>query len=370
MTEAARLLGSLPIERLLSLCANADRSDVVGALRKEHRGPADLAFLISPAADEMLEELARASACLTARRFGKAVLLYAPLYLSNECVNGCVYCGFRSDLDVKRTTLTPPQIEKELRFLTEEGFRHILLVTGEHPRVDCAYLEEAVRIARSAIPSVSLEVEPLDADGYRRMVAAGADSLTLYQETYDRNLYAEYHPRGPKRNYDKRLEAPSMAAEAGIRRLNIGALLGLADWRSEVFYLVAHAKYLAKKYWQTHISISFPRIRNAGGGFLPPHPVEDRELARMICAVRLLLPDAGLVLSTRERPGLRDGLVCFGITQMSAGSRTEPGGYLEPDEAERQFAVDDVRSPSEVAGRLAELGFDPVWKDWEEALHG
>jgi 2-iminoacetate synthase len=217
---------------------------------------------------------------------------------------------------------------------------------------------------------VAVEVEPLETEGYRRLIEAGIDGVTLYQETYDPVLYATYHTRGPKKRFAYRLEAPCRAAEAGIRRVGIGALLGLADWRVEAILVAAHAAYLGRRYWKTHVAISFPRIREAASRFTPPHPVSDRELARMIAALRLVLPDVGLVLSTRERPEIRDGLARIGITQMSAGSRTEPGGYRRPEDAEKQFLVEDPRAPAEVAARLRELGLDPVWKDWEEALHG
>jgi 2-iminoacetate synthase len=371
MSRISDSLGRLTAEELLARGDRATEGDVRAVLAKDHRDLNDLAVLLSPAADRFLEETARAAMHLTSRRFGRAILLYAPIYLSNECVNVCTYCGFRRDIDVKRSTLGQGEIERELRFLTERGFRHLLLVTGEHPKiVTMDYLEEAVRNARNYVPSVSIEVEPLSAEDYRRLVEAGIDGVTLYQETYDRGLYARYHTHGPKKRYDWRLEGPDRAAEAGVRRVNIGALLGLADWRRETLALAVHAGHLFRSYWRTHVSISFPRIRSAASHFDPPHPVGDRELTRMVVALRLFLPDVGLVLSTRERPALRDGLAPLGITQMSAGSRTEPGGYIDGKGAEEQFHVDDTRSPEEVARRLGELGLDPVWKDWEEALHG
>ncbi|MBM3319872.1 MAG: 2-iminoacetate synthase ThiH [Candidatus Eisenbacteria bacterium] len=371
MNDLARTLESIPAGDLLDRADRADEPAVRAVLAKEGRDLKDLAILLSPAADRLLEEIAAASAQLTAQRFGRTILLYAPVYLSNECVNVCTYCGFRRDIDVRRATLGLAEIEAEIRFLARQGFRHLLLVTGEHPKnVDLEYLDAAVRLARSLVPSVAIEVEPLDVGGYRRLIEAGIDGVTLYQETYDRELYARYHTHGPKKRFDWRLGAPSRAAEAGIRRVGIGALLGLADWRMETIRLAAHARWLLKQYWRTHVSISFPRIREAASHFAPPFPVSDRELARMVAALRLILPDAGLVLSTREGPGMRDGLARIGITQMSAGSRTEPGGYGRPDDAEKQFMVEDTRSPAEVAERLAALGLDPVWKDWEEALHG
>lgn len=371
MSDLVALIDRLPAADLLARGDRADEGDVRAVLRKEHRNVRDLAVLLSPAADRLLEEVARESSKLTARRFGRTILLYAPLYLSNECVNVCTYCGFRRDLDVRRITLGGEEIDRELRFLAEEGFRHVLLVTGEHPKeIPPSYVAAAVRRAREYFPSVSVEIDPLHTVQYRALVDAGVDGVTLYQETYDRKRYGEYHLAGPKKQYDFRLEGLSRAAEAGVRRINLGALLGLADWREETLRAATHARWLMRRHWKAHVSVSFPRIRDAAARFVPPHPVSDRELTRMLCSLRLVLPDAGLVMSTRERADLRDGLARLGVTQMSAGSRTEPGGYHDPDDAEKQFEVEDGRTPAEVAARLEELGLDPVWKDWEEALHG
>ncbi|RPJ40675.1 MAG: 2-iminoacetate synthase ThiH [Candidatus Latescibacterota bacterium] len=371
MNELARTLESIPVRDLLARADRSSAGDVRAVIAKDHRDLKDLAVLLSPPAEALLEEIAHASASLTARRFGRTILLYAPLYLSNECVNVCTYCGFRRDIEVRRTTLGAPEIEEDLLYLAGQGFRHILLVTGEHPKhVDLAYLEKSARLARSHMPSVSIEVEPLATEEYRRLIDAGIDGVTLYQETYDRDLYGVFHTHGPKRRYDWRLDAPSRAAEAGIRRLGLGALLGLGDWRCEALLLAAHAMWLLRRFWRTQVTISFPRIREAASHFAAPSPVGDRDLVRLVAALRLVLPDVGLVLSTREGASMRDGLARIGITQMSAGSRTEPGGYHRPDDAEKQFEVEDTRSPSEVAARLRELGLDPVWKDWEEALHG
>jgi len=372
VSRLAEQIARLPAGRMVERAASADERDVRAVLnKKEGRNLVDLAALLSPAANGMLEDLARAARDLTARRFGRTVLLYAPLYLSNECVNVCTYCGFRRDIDIARSTLGPEQIEQEARYLTGQGFRHLLLVAGEHPRMIAVdYVEEAVRIARRFAPSVSIEIQPYSEEEYRRMIRAGADGITLYQEVYDPELYAAYHTHGPKKDYADRLAATSRAARTGFRRIGIGALLGLAPWREESLRLAAHARHMLRHYWQSQLAISFPRIREAASGFEAPSQVGDKDLAQMICAFRLVFPDAALVLSTRESSELRDGLVKLGITQMSAGSRTEPGGYLEPDEAEGQFAVVDSRTPAEVADRLDSLGFEPVWKDWESVLHG
>jgi 2-iminoacetate synthase len=216
------------------------------------------------------------------------------------------------------------------------------------------------------IPSLSIEVQVWDTETYRRLVDAGCDGLVVYQETYDRGTYAAVHLKGKKRNYDWRLAAPDRGAEAGMRRLGIGALLGLHDdWRFEALALATHARALVRRWWRCEVSVSLPRLRPAAGGFEPADPVGDRDFVQLLCALRLLLPDLGITLSTREPPALRDALLRLGVTHMSAGSHTEPGGYASPSDAEPQFEIADTRSPAELAAVLRAAGYDPVWKDWE-----
>jgi 2-iminoacetate synthase len=253
--------------------------------------------------------------------------------------------------------------------LHQRGFRHLLLVTGESKKaVDDDYLEAAVHRLRPLFDSISLEIYPMSTDGYRRMVEAGVDGLTLYQETYDRSLYASMHPFGKKRDYAWRLLAPERGGAGGLRRIGIGTLLGLGDFRTEGFFTGLHALYLARHCWRSHLSVSFPRMRPAEGGFTPPHAVSDQDFVQLMCALRLLLPDAGLVLSTRESATLRDHLLPLGVTQMSAGSCTAPGGYGGDDESTRQFTIDDDRSPAEIAGMIQARGYEAVWKDWDRAF--
>lgn len=371
MNELIHAIDTIPFGEMIVRAECADERAVREILRKEHRDRWDLAVLLSPAADRLLEEVARAAADLTAQRFGRTIRLYAPLYLSNECVNVCTYCGFRRDNDVARSTLNAEQIRSEARYLSAQGFRNILLVSGEHPKwVNRDYLSEAVRITREFVPQVAIEVQPLTTSGYEATVEAGADGVVVYQEVYDREHYASYHTHGPKKDYDDRLLAASRAATAGVRRLGIGTLLGLAPWREEILALGTHAAHLYRRFGQTEISFSFPRIREAAGAIEPRYQVSDRQLLQMMCALRLVFPDAGIVLSTREAPALRDGLSRIAVTMMSAGSRTEPGGYEHPDESEKQFEIEDHRTPAEVGAMLSAQGIDPVWKDWEEALHG
>jgi 2-iminoacetate synthase len=344
---------------------DATDADVTAALRRDKRDLRDLAALLSPAAEERIEEIAQEAARLTLQRFGRAVRLFAPLYVSNACLSTCTYCGFAKDLDVPRRTLTPEQVEQEARLLTERGFRHLLLVSGEH-RVEVSgdYLVEVVERLATFVPSISLETQTWSDDTYARLVAAGAEGVVHYQETYDRTRYAEVHVAGWKRDYDRRLASTERAAEAGLRRLGIGALLGLAeDWRADVLAVAAHAAFLLRRYWRTEVTVALPRIKPSASGYQPLVPVTDRQYVLALAALRLYEPEAGIVLSTREPAPLRDGLVRIAVTHMSAGSSTEPGGYSHPGEAQEQFHVSDERSPAEVAAMLEAAGYEPVWKD-------
>ncbi len=350
---------------LLRRSAAARSGDVAASLARSRPGLDDLAVLLSPAAAGDLEALAAAAHRRTVARFGRVVRLFAPLYLSNECVSTCTYCGFSAGNDVARRTLTPVQARDEARALTARGLRQVLLVAGEHARIiSPRYLAECLRVLAPEVPSLAVEVQVWDTGEYRDLVAAGCEGLVAYQETYHPGTYGSAHLRGRKRNAAWRLGAPDRAAEAGMRRLGIGALLGLHDdWRYDVLVLAAHARALVRRWWRCEVTVAVPRLRPAAGGFEPARPVEDRELAQIVCALRLALPDVGITLSTREPPRLRDGLVALGITHMSAGSSTEPGGYLAPGSAEPQFAVSDERSPAEVAAAVAQAGYDPVWMD-------
>ncbi|MDQ2826036.1 MAG: 2-iminoacetate synthase ThiH, partial [Actinomycetota bacterium] len=339
--------------------------DVDRALGASRRSLTDLGALLSPAAAKRLEDMAGLAHAASVRRFGKVVRLFAPLYLSNECVSTCTYCGFSSGNEIARRTLSPVEVAAEARELTGRGFRHVLLVAGEHARiVSKDYLVDCVATLAPDVPSISLETQVWDTATYARLVDAGCEGLVVYQETYDRTTYAASHLKGKKRNYDWRLGAPDRGAEAGMRSLAVGALLGLhPDWRYEVLALAAHAQALVRRWWRCEVAVSLPRMRPAAGEFEPQRPVTDREYVQILCALRLALPDVGITLSTRESPAFRDAAFRLGVTQMSAGSHTEPGGYAEPGLAEPQFEVSDTRSPAEVATALRDAGYDPVWKD-------
>ena len=330
-----------------------------------HPGLDTLPALLSPAALPRLEQLAQQARAVTVQRFGRTVRLFAPLYISNACLSSCTYCGFSRGLDVARRTLSVDEVVAEAKALTGRGFRHLLLVSGEHRvEVSADYLVDCVEALRPIVPSISVETQTWSDDTYARLVAAGLEGVVHYQETYDRGRYAETHLAGWKRDFDRRLTSTERAAEAGVRRLGIGALLGLsADWRADVLAVARHAVWLQREFWRTEVTVSLPRIKVSASGFQPVRPVSDAEYVQALSALRLAAPEAGIVLSTREPAPLRDGLVRIAVTSMSAGSSTEPGGYLTPGTAQEQFRVSDERSPAQVAAMLEAAGYEPVWKD-------
>jgi 2-iminoacetate synthase len=396
-------LDEFKIAELTGFAEKATAADVEAALAPLGAGQArggsleSFAALISPTASQpqYLEAMAQRAHSLTIKHFGRVIRFFAPLYLSNECINICKYCGFSRDNPILRVTLSAEQVAAEARYLRDQGFRHILLVAGEHPHfVSDHYLRDCVARLHPEWPSISLEVGPMEVEQYVPIVRAGAEGLVVYQETYDRTVYDALHTSGPKKDFDWRLETAERAYDAGFKRLGIGALLGLAPWRNEAVALAAHAAHLLRKCWTAQLTISVPRLRPAAGGFDPLVNVSDRELVQFVCALRLTFPEIGIVLSTRESPKLRDSLVPLGITLMSAGSHTEPGGYTgqgreelhvtkggrvikpplpviesEGEHATVQFEIADNRSPAEVATRLEQMGYEPVWKDWEGALN-
>lgn len=351
--------------------------------------------LIEPASDTELEQMAQKSQAITRRHFGKTMRLFAPLYVSNECVNNCKYCGFSRDNPILRTTLTIEQVVTEARYLHALGFRNILLVAGEHPKfVSEGYLQECIDAIKSFIPTIGIEVGPMEDDQYTELVNHGAEGLIVYQETYHRETYEELHTAGPKKNFDWRLDCPERAYAGGFRRIGIGALFGLADWRHEAKALAVHLDYLMRIGWKAQFSVAFPRMQPHAGNYEytadESLSLSDRHLVQVIAAFRICFPQVGIVLSTREPASLRDSLFGLGVTHISAESKTNPGGYtgagrddlhltvkgrrveLEKKEASScatgQFEIDDKRPVGEIANFLRAKGFDPVWKDWDAAI--
>jgi 2-iminoacetate synthase len=342
-----------------------------------------------------LEKMARESLQITRRHFGKTMRLFAPLYLSNECVNNCSYCGFSRDNAIFRTTLSVDQVEREARHVYDLGFRNLLLVAGEHPKfVSDGYLQACLDRLKPMMPTLAIEVGPMEDQQYAEIVEHGAEGLIVYQETYHRPTYQTLHTAGPKKNFDWRLDCPERAYAGGFRRIGIGALFGLANWKYEALALAAHLEYLMKHCWKAQFTIAFPRMRPYAGNYQytadPDLFLPDAALLQLIAAFRICFPTVGIVLSTREPAPLRDALATLGVTHMSAGAKTEPGGYTGAgsddlhlttkgrrveltektgcEKATEQFQISDTRSPAEVAAMLRSKQLDPVWKDWDEAI--
>ena len=339
-------------------------------LRKGKGGLDDFIALISPIAGEYyLESLALLSSQLTKQRFGKAIRLFAPMYLSNECNNVCDYCGFSLGNTIPRKTLNPVEILKDAGILRKMGFEHILLVTGESARVvDVKYIGEALQLLRPYFSNLSIEVQPLHQNQYQELIKKGLHSVLVYQETYNRESYSKHHIRGKKRNFDWRLETPDRLGRAKIKKIGLGCLYGLtADWRTDAYFAAQHLQYLEKKFWQTTYSMSFPRLRPCQGESKPEVILRDRDFVQLLCAFRIFSHELELSISTRESPSFRDNLVPLGITTMSAGSKTNPGGYANDEDSLEQFEVSDDRTPQDICSMLKKHNYDPVWKDWDSS---
>lgn len=343
--------------------------DIENALAREGKGGiTDLLALLSPLAGQRyLEELAQLSHSITLKRFGQAIRLFAPMYLSNECNNVCDYCGFSMHNKIPRKTLSDAEILREAGILKKLGFDHILLVTGESTKqVGVDYLAHAIEILHPHFANISVEVQPLDTESYRQLIKAGMHAVMVYQETYDSISYAKHHLKGKKTNFRWRLNTPDRLGNAGVNKIGLGCLFGLTqDWRTDALYAGIHLDYLEKKYWKTSYSMSFPRIRPYEGENIVAVDLDDRDLVQLLCAFRIFNHELEITLSTRESPQLRENLLPLGITTMSAGSKTNPGGYTEDIESLEQFSISDDRSPDKIANMLKNKGYDPVWKDWD-----
>ncbi len=358
-----------PYDYVKELIYNADENKILNSLHKNTLNEKDLAYILSPKADKYIEKMANLSRNITLSRFGKTIKIYAPVYLSNYCTNACVYCGFNRSNKIPRMALSMEEIQKEIEIVAKSGIQNVILVTGDNmKKFSVDMLQEAVVLCSRYFSLVSIEVPSLTADEYINLHKAGADGLTMFQETYIEELYPKFHPSGPKSNYLYRLDTPERAAASGMRFIGLGALLGLADYRIDTFYLCMHNRYLSRKYWKSSISASFPRIRNAAGEYTPENDVNDKTLLQLMFAYRIFNHDAGINISTRENAIFRDKLIHLGATIMSAGSKTEPGGYSASQEEAGQFQIEDNRSVDEFCNAVRNQGYDPVMKDWDRSM--
>ncbi len=371
-------------------------TDVERALARQHRDLEDFKALISPAAAPYLETMAQISHQLTVKRFGKVIQMYIPLYLSNECQNICTYCGFSYDNKIRRRTLGAGELLREVAAIREMGYEHVLLVSGEaNQTVGTDYFIKALQVVRPHFAHISMEVQPLDQVDYELLIREGLHTVLVYQETYHREDYKLHHPKGKKSNFKYRLDTPDRLGRAGIHKMGLGVLIGLEDWRTDGFFTALHLQYLEKVYWRTKYSLSFPRLRphvkaasyklqaaseegkaasyklqaaseeRVPGVLQPKVTMTDRELIQLICAYRLLDGEVELSLSTRESPVFRDHAIRLGITSVSAGSKTNPGGYVVDPASLEQFEIHDDRSPAMIAEMIRRQGYEPVWKDWD-----
>ncbi|QEK51235.1 2-iminoacetate synthase ThiH [Pedobacter aquae] len=348
---------------------NKNHIDVEEALHNPKRGLEDFKALVSPAASAYLEPMAQLSHQLTQKRFGKTLQMYIPLYLSNECNNICTYCGFSLDNKIKRKTLSPIEIMQEVSVIKNMGYDHVLLVTGEaNQTVHVDYFKKVLDLIRPHFSHISMEVQPLDQEDYEALIPLGLNTVLVYQETYHQEDYKKHHPKGKKSNFEYRLATPDRLGRAGIHKMGLGVLIGLEDWRTDCFFTALHLQYLEKTYWQTKYSLSFPRLRPFSGGLEPKVAMNDRELAQLICAYRIFNEEVELSISTRESTSFRNHIIKMGITSISAGSKTNPGGYTVAPESLEQFEISDERSPQEIAQMIKNSGYEVVWKDWDQVL--
>lgn len=367
----AEIIDQWDWDETIELVERTGAADVDRVLRKAGNGtridPEDFAVLISPAAAPRIEEMAALSRYFTQQRFGKIISMYIPMYVSNACTNKCIYCGFNHDNAFYRTTLTPDQVKSECEAIKRLGpFENLLIVSGEYPSL-CGidYLEKVLDVCRPYFHNLTIEVQPMRAADYARLTKAGLNGVVCFQETYHRAAYKTYHPRGMKSHFDWRLNGFDRMGEAGVHKIGMGALLGLEDWRGDAVMLARHLRYLQQNYWRTRYSVNFPRMRPSESGFQPKSLITDAQLAQLTFAFRIFDHDVDISFSTREAPYYRDNICTLGVTSMSAGSKTEPGGYATSPDALEQFEVSDNRSPLEVAEAIRNAGYDPVWKDWD-----
>lgn len=345
---------------------NITDEHIQSIINKERLTELDYLALMSHKAARFLEPLAQKAKKLTIQHFGKVIFLYTPLYLANYCVNQCVYCGFNITNKITRKKLTMDEVEKEAKIISSTGLRHILILTGESRKeTPVEYIRQCVEILRNYFRSISIEIYPLETEEYKELIDAGVDGLTIYQEVYNQETYKDLHLKGPKQDYRYRLDAPERACMASMRSVNVGALLGLDDWRKEAFFTGIHADYLQNKYLDTEVSVSLPRMRPHCGTFKPKYEVQDKDLVQIMLAYRLFMPRIGITVSTRECSELRDNLIGLGVTKMSAGSCTEVGGHALDDRSEGQFDINDTRTVEEMKEMIYKKGYQPVFKDWQ-----
>lgn len=345
---------------------NTTSDQIIKIVGKDRLTARDFLALLSPVAEGHLEIMAQKAYKLTVQNFGRVIVLYTPMYLSDYCTNKCTYCGFNVTNAFTRKKLTLEEVEREAKSIATSGIQHILILTGDAPQIaGVTYMKNCVAILKKYFASIAIEVYAMEKEEYNELIQAGVESMTMYQETYNPHIYDTLHLKGPKKDYRCRLDAPERSCQAGIRSVNIGALLGLDNWRKDGFFTGLHANYLQSKYSEIEISISLPRIRPTMGNCETGRTVNDRSMVQFMTAFRLFMPRAGITLSTREKAEFRNHAIKLGITKMSAGVNTAVGGHINEQENSGQFAISDSRSVKEMCEAILSLGYQPVFKDWQ-----
>lgn len=379
--EKADFIREDEINRLLEEAKNTGKAEVAAIIEKARQAQGltlrEVAVLLQTDDEELLSEMFAAAGEVKERIYGKRLVLFAPLYVSDYCVNNCVYCGYRRDNRFKRRKLTQEELAQEVRLLENMGHKRLALEAGEHPEecpldyiLDCIRTIYSLKFKNGSIRRINVNIAATTVEDYRRLKEAEIGTYILFQETYHRDTYKVMHPSGPKSDYDWHTTAHDRAMLAGIDDVGFGVLFGLYDYKFEVLALLQHVQHLEERFGVGPHTISVPRLRPATGVSLDnfPYLVRDADFAKIIAILRLAVPYTGLILSTRESPAFRDRLINYGISQISAASSTGVGGYKEEEEERRaaedddappQFAVDDHRSVDEVMNSVCASGYLP-----------
>lgn len=340
--------------------------DVQTALSKNVLSIQDFAAILSPAANNYLEQMAQKSKLETTKHFGNSVLMFTPLYISNYCENNCVYCGFNCKNKIHRGKLSLEEIDNELKNIAKTDLKEILLLTGEsRKKSSVEYIGEAVKLSRKYFSTIGIEIFPLNTEEYRYIHQCGADFVCVYQETYNPETYDKMHLGGPKRIFPYRFNSQERAIIGGMRGVAFGALLGLDDFRKDAFAAGVHAYLLQQKYPHAEISFSVPRLRpyinNSGNN---PRDVHERQLLQVMLSYRLFMPFAGITISTREGAGFRDNVIGLAATKISAGVKVSVGGHEEQAKGDEQFEISDPRDVDAIHQMILSKGLQPVYTDY------
>ncbi|WP_367670786.1 2-iminoacetate synthase ThiH [Sodalis-like secondary symbiont of Drepanosiphum platanoidis] len=367
MKNFSQFFKSIEWNKISSSIRNKTKKDVENALLTNDFGLEEMKAILSPEALHYLEPLSQKAKKITRNRFGNIIHFYIPIYLSNLCSNHCTYCGFSIKNKIKRKILNLKEIIEECKFIKKNYIKNFLIVTGEHnKKVGIEYFIKCIPLIRKYCSSLSIEIQPMLTKEYKKLKILGIDSVLVYQETYNIDCYKKNHLKGQKKDFFWRLEAHDRIAQAGIDKIGLGVLMGLSnDWRTDCYIMANHLIYLRNNYWKSRYVVSFPRLRSCYGGFKSESYVNESQLLQVMCAFRLLAPEVEISLSTRESSFFRDNVIPIVVNTISAGSKTQPGGYSNKTSELKQFDISDNRTSQEIAKKLYKLGLQPIWKDWD-----